>query len=380
MNPTDRLDSWKEIAAYLKRGVRTAQRWEHAGLPVRRVATDRGVVYAFPSEIDAWWAAQLPIATGRLPDPRAEAAYRQAQDHARHGGMQVRSFLGEAIALDPDFALPHAHLATYFFTLVVIGLMAPDQGLTAARASARRALDLDATLAEAQAVLATIAGVQDFAWSAAEKHFLAALRNEPVAPSVRLYYASWYLSPLGRRIEALTQLRLALLDDPLSLIGRLHITMELQALGRTAEAAAELERLLEIDAQFGPAIGVRGHEYLRQERLEDALDCAERSLAVLPDHPNAVGFLAGVLRRMGQHARSELLLETLAHERPFGAARARAECHLACGEMDAAIPWLETAIQNRDPGIWLVLAGAAGGVVRASRHWNALAARMNIAP
>jgi hypothetical protein len=53
---SDALQSWKEIAAYLKRGVRTAQRWERcAGLPVRRPRPgDRSPVFAFPSEIDQW--------------------------------------------------------------------------------------------------------------------------------------------------------------------------------------------------------------------------------------------------------------------------------------------------------------------------------------
>jgi TolB-like protein/Tfp pilus assembly protein PilF len=321
----------------------------------------------------------LPAATtGDLPNAMAYDAYLKARYHTGRSGMQVRSFLGDAIALDPDFALPHAHLATYFFTLVVIGLMAPDQGLSAARASARRALDLDSSLAEAEAVLATIAGIQDFEWGEAEKRFQAPLEREPVAPAARLYYANWLLSPLGRRTEALKQLRLALRDDPLSLIGRLHVAMELHSLGQVAEATSELERLLEIDPQFGPAIGFLGHEYVRQGRLEDALMCAERSLAVLPSHPNAVGFLAGVHRRMGDHARSELVLETAAADRPFGRARARAECHLVCGEVGAAARWLETAIENRDPGIWLVLAGDAGNLIRTSRHWKGLAARMNI--
>jgi len=51
-----RLDSWKAVAAYLQRDVRTARRWEReAGLPVRRVAARRGVsVYAYRSDIDAW--------------------------------------------------------------------------------------------------------------------------------------------------------------------------------------------------------------------------------------------------------------------------------------------------------------------------------------
>jgi hypothetical protein len=53
---TDRLESWKEIAAYLNRSVRTVRRWEAAeGLPVhRQMHRTLGSVYAFKSELDAW--------------------------------------------------------------------------------------------------------------------------------------------------------------------------------------------------------------------------------------------------------------------------------------------------------------------------------------
>ena len=54
--PEDRLDSWKEIAVYLKRDVTTVQRWEkREGMPVHRHVHDRiGSVYASRTELDAW--------------------------------------------------------------------------------------------------------------------------------------------------------------------------------------------------------------------------------------------------------------------------------------------------------------------------------------
>jgi Tol biopolymer transport system component len=54
--PEDRLDSWKEIAAYLKRDVTTVQRWEkREGMPVHRHLHDRmGSVYASRTDLDAW--------------------------------------------------------------------------------------------------------------------------------------------------------------------------------------------------------------------------------------------------------------------------------------------------------------------------------------
>jgi Tol biopolymer transport system component len=56
----DRLDSWKEIAAYLGRGVRTVQRWEREeGLPVHRLAHEkRGTIYARREELAAWWESR----------------------------------------------------------------------------------------------------------------------------------------------------------------------------------------------------------------------------------------------------------------------------------------------------------------------------------
>jgi len=72
--PEDRLDSWKEIAAYLKRDVTTVQRWEkREGMPVHRHLHDRqGSVYAFRSELDVWSKSRnvLPtVGDDRQPEP-----------------------------------------------------------------------------------------------------------------------------------------------------------------------------------------------------------------------------------------------------------------------------------------------------------------------
>lgn len=62
----ERLDSWKEISAYLKRDPRTLQRWEKSeGLPVHRHVHDSQTsVYAFPAELDAWLAGRTNSANG----------------------------------------------------------------------------------------------------------------------------------------------------------------------------------------------------------------------------------------------------------------------------------------------------------------------------
>jgi Tol biopolymer transport system component len=74
----DRLDSWKEIAAYLKRDVTTVQRWEkREGMPVHRHLHDRmGSVYASRAELDAWTRSRNLSATqeyGNVGLPEAPA-------------------------------------------------------------------------------------------------------------------------------------------------------------------------------------------------------------------------------------------------------------------------------------------------------------------
>ena len=65
-NPADRLDSWKEIAAYLRRNVSTVQRWEkREGLPVHRhVHYKLGSVYALRGELDRWEQARSGLLEG----------------------------------------------------------------------------------------------------------------------------------------------------------------------------------------------------------------------------------------------------------------------------------------------------------------------------
>ncbi len=93
----DRLDSWKEIAAYLKRDVTTVQRWEkREGMPIHRHLHDRmGSVYASRAELDAWTRSRNPRPSeggnDRPPPPSSttaevEATSSEKQNCAAHRG------------------------------------------------------------------------------------------------------------------------------------------------------------------------------------------------------------------------------------------------------------------------------------------------------
>ena len=76
---SERLDSWKKIAAYLKRDESTVRRWEKEGLPVHRHAhRKKASIYAYRSEIDDWWnvgRARLDAAEAVAAGPRRRGAW-----------------------------------------------------------------------------------------------------------------------------------------------------------------------------------------------------------------------------------------------------------------------------------------------------------------
>jgi hypothetical protein len=89
----ERLDSWKEIASFFWREVRTVQLWEKSeGLPVRRQYHKKlGSVYAYRHELDAWWSARSAIGSGRPRDAHGPpAAGKALQAPAEHGSSGLR--------------------------------------------------------------------------------------------------------------------------------------------------------------------------------------------------------------------------------------------------------------------------------------------------
>lgn len=101
----DRLESWKEIAAYLRRDVRTVQRWERSeGLPIyRHRHRQLDSVYAFRGEVDTWRQRRIvaPQRAGALPPAplpgraRMRANLDDIWRRARHGSRQLAFVTGE---------------------------------------------------------------------------------------------------------------------------------------------------------------------------------------------------------------------------------------------------------------------------------------------
>jgi tetratricopeptide (TPR) repeat protein len=109
-----RLDSWKEIASYLRRSVRSAKRWEKSeGLPVHRHLHDkRDSVYAYRAELDGWWSNR-----GATP-PDSDGAEAPASP------AEPESLAGDTVVEEPgrDRGIaPSSSRATHRAALIGVG-------------------------------------------------------------------------------------------------------------------------------------------------------------------------------------------------------------------------------------------------------------------
>ena len=137
------------------------------------------------------------------------------------------SYFNQAIAKDPGYALAYSGLADAYNVLPRYGGI-PSEDYLKSNAAARKALELDATLARAHAVLGGNEMQYDWDFAAGEAEFKKALELDPNDATVHQWYAENIGMIGGREQEALAELNRAHQFDPLSPIistevGFIHI-------------------------------------------------------------------------------------------------------------------------------------------------------------
>jgi TolB-like protein/Tfp pilus assembly protein PilF len=130
--PTDepRLESWGEIAAYLRREIRTVQRWErYQGLPVRRLQIGKlGSVYAYRSELDKWYRERQPHAEngeedgGKAPDGEIAAQVTVSTDGEKEESKNETS---SSELPRPRPRITRLHITIALLTLLVLAVVTP---------------------------------------------------------------------------------------------------------------------------------------------------------------------------------------------------------------------------------------------------------------
>jgi adenylate cyclase len=304
--PGERLEGWKQIAAYLKRDVRTIQRWERAEqLPVRRLMHRKlGSVLAFKEELDRWAEQRCSLlnkesAATTLQVYELYLRGRQLFHQFRRKNFErAREMFARAIELDPKIAAAHAGFADCCSYLYLYW-EATRENLEAADSASRKAMELAPKLAETHAsrgvALSTLRNYPD-----AEKEFRAAIRLDPNLFEAHYFYGRACLAQ-GKFKESIQPFQAAARVRPEDCQAPCFLGAAYTGLGRKAEAAAAYSRAIEVAKQqlaIHPgdvrALYLGAVSWARIGRRKKALAWAAKALA-LDSQDSAVLYNVGCL-------------------------------------------------------------------------------------
>ncbi len=345
-------------------------------------------VFVIQDEIAAAIAGELKLRFVRDTRPRRQPNLRAYEAYLRYRQFQwgftpeslrrSRECLEQAIALDPEYALPYVGLADHHTAHSWAGLPS-DECLRRARDFDLRALELDPELPEAHAQLGTVAGLYERNWEEAKRRFRIAMSSEPVHWHVRAWYSCFHLQPLGLVAEARRQMERVLEDNPLSQICYLCFAAPLEALGLEAEAGAAWKRCVELDPEFWLGwISLSMHHSVYRRHAEGRQH-AEKAFSLFPDSPYVIGALAGALKNTGETARARELLSRPPID-PAGVPVIHAYYHLASGNMDEAVSWFSKAAERNFQPVSSFLVRPYEKFLSKSPAWPALLAQLGLEP
>jgi TolB-like protein/tRNA A-37 threonylcarbamoyl transferase component Bud32 len=332
---------------------------------------------AIASTVETSLASRPPAARRYTPALPAYEAYLKARYHWAQATPEalVRSkhYYEQASAIDPEFAAAYVGLADHLLLQAAgMGITPAREAMPAARAAAERALAIDPSLSDAHAVLGAVACSYDYDWNEADRRFQVALAREPVPALARVRYGFFYLGSIGQPDAAVTQLQLALQDDPLNTMFLVVSAGCLLQTGRFDEATDACLKVVSHENNWQAYALLFSTSFLKG-RLVDAATFAEKAYS--PSIPVTIGLLAGSLARSGDEARADTLMQPLnsAPER-YGAPRGLAAFHFVRGDLERVADWLEKSIEQRDA----MAPHFARRWCRNSSRWPELARMMNL--
>ncbi|HEU6453024.1 MAG TPA: tetratricopeptide repeat protein [Gemmatimonadaceae bacterium] len=321
-------------------------------------------VFAIQEQIARAIAARLvgtlgdsvALAERSTRDPVTYDLYLRGR-HAWHertsdGLRRAIEYFEQAVAREPDYARAHAALGDAYSVSAFYDYLPPREAYPKAEAAARRAMQLDPTLAEPHATMGYVHTYYHLDAPRAEAAFERALAAAPGYSTAHQWYAN-LLTVTGRFADAERRFRAAQEADPLSVIAQAALGWSFYFAGRHEDALEQCRRTLALKPDFELAHLWGGWALQELGRSAEAREWVERAVGL--SHGGALarlglGYVLGrsesgadrdsaraIIRDMeARHARGE-----------YVPAYEVAKVHLALGDRPSALRWLERAVDDR---------------------------------
>jgi TolB-like protein/DNA-binding SARP family transcriptional activator/Tfp pilus assembly protein PilF len=252
----------------------------------------------------------------------------------------------EAVRLSPGYTPAWVGLGDAWGVLGFYDYVSPAEAFPQAEVAAQRALALDPKNASAHATLGYVALYHRWDAPRAEGEFQHAIALDPRYSTGHQWYAN-FLTASGRFPEAEGSMRRAQELDPLSLIANAALGWVRFFAGRYEEALEQCRQTLELDPDFELAYLWSGWALEALGRHEEALDELRKAERLSGGSGIVRASLARLHAVRGETGEARRIVEALEGSEEYIPSYELGKVHLALGEPDLAMEWLERAFQER---------------------------------
>jgi tetratricopeptide (TPR) repeat protein len=284
----------------------------------------------------------------------------------------------QAIDLDPTYAPAYAGLADCYSMVALSGLRPPKEAFPLAKAAARKALELDETLAEAHAALGQIKLIFDWDWSGAEQELKRPIELSPSSPVAHNSYGL-FLTAMGRSDQSIAEARRAPELDPLTPINSLQLAWILYYARRHDESIAQLRKTLELAPKLAWANMELGWNYAEKRIYPEAVAECRKAIEQQPEEQVTLGSCGRVYGLAGK--RNEAL-DLLARLKRISERTYVDPYNIAClcdglKDNNLTMEWLERAYKEHSASLYLLKNETLSDSVRSDPRFQDLLRRMN---
>ena len=256
-------------------------------------------------------------------------------------------YFKQAIEKDPGYALAYVGLGDSYILLSGFGAARPQDSFPLAEAAAKKALEIDDNVAEAHTTLGFSLCVHHLDFAGSIREFERAIALNPNYATAHHWFGDGPLLAVGQFDRAIAEGKRALELDPLSVIITADLGADFLVARRYDEAIEQFHKAIDLDPRFYYAHWNLAQALEMKGDLRAALTEYKKAVE-LDDDPFVLALLGQAYAKLGQRDEALKILAQLpqiaAHR--YVPSYSYALLHMALGEKDKAVEWLERSYQE----------------------------------
>jgi TolB-like protein/DNA-binding SARP family transcriptional activator/Tfp pilus assembly protein PilF len=293
------------------------------------------------------------------------------------GLRRAAEYFEQAITRAGNYARAYVGLGDAYAVLGFYDYLAPRESFPRAAEAARRALEIDSTLAAPYATLGYVEMYYHWNWSTSEELFRRSIALDPSYSTAHQWYAN-LLTATARFDEAEREMRTAQERDPLSLIANAALGWTFYYAGDFPRAIAQCDHTLELNRNFQLAHLWKGWALEAADQPREALGSITEAVRLGRTTLSSLS-LAHALATAGAVDSATGVLKVIENQGVHGYVPSYeiGKVHLALGHPDDAMRWLERAFAEQSHSMAFLRVDPQLVPLRADPRFERLVSRVN---